>query len=354
MRRLPEYMIRLQQGIFSPQDAYFKSIEGTFLSCSTHDADFRELIPEFYSLQADLYVNVEGVDLGLEEMVGDVELPLWAREPAHFCEIMREALESDYVSEHLNEWIDLIFGLKQTGSQAEAAFNQFPETCYRGSIPWADLKTEEERTAYKVLVRDFGQNPRQLWTEPHPQRGFRWTACLGPALTGRNEVVQLRLRIEQLQGQVQTLTEQHQREMVGLSEEEREDVESLKAGHLVEVKVIREKIALLEAKRPKKDAVVQPGLRRNASLGVPKGIDGSRKFPPRTLAKTARNVDLQGLTDPSGTLNLLQKRLKPSNTESSVPLMQTPLSTSRRAPRRTKSITPPRLRPVTAFAKYNK
>lgn len=347
-------MIRLQQGIFSPQDAYFKSIEATFLSCTTHDADFRELIPEFYSLQADLYINVEGVDLGLEEMVGDVELPLWAREPSHFCELMREALESDYVSEHLNEWIDLIFGYKQTGSQAEVAFNQFPETCYRGTIPWSELKTEEERTAYKVLVRDFGQNPRQLWTQPHSQREFRWTACLGPAMTGRKEVMQLRLKIEQLQGQTQALAEQYQREIVDLNEEEREDVESLKAGHRVEVKAIREKIALLEAKKPKNDPIMPPGLRRNASLGGPKSIESSKKFPPRALAKTSRNVDLQGLANHSGTINLLQKRLKPSNTESSVPPRQTPLSSSRRAPRRTKSITPPRLRPVTAFAQYNK
>ena len=346
-------MIRLQQGIFSPKDAYFKSIEATFLSCCTHDADFRELTPEFYSLQGDLYINVEGMDLGLDELVGDVELPLWAREPSHFCELMREALESDYVSEHINEWIDLIFGYKQTGSHAETAYNQFPESCYHGTIPWADLKTEEERSAFKVLVRDFGQNPHQLYTDPHPIREFRWSACLGPVLTDRDEVLQLRLRIEQLHGQAQTLAEESHRELMDLMEEEREDVESLKAGQQAEVRAIREKIAVLEAKKVGKDAPIQPGLRRNASLGVPKSIETARKLPPRGLAKTTRNVDLQGIAYRSGTINLLQKRLKPSNTESSVPIMQTPLSTSRRAPRRTKSITPPKLRPVTAFAQYN-
>jgi hypothetical protein len=40
-------------------------------------------------------------------------LPPWAKTPEEFIEIHRQALESDYVSEHLNEWIDLIFGNHQ-------------------------------------------------------------------------------------------------------------------------------------------------------------------------------------------------------------------------------------------------
>ena len=36
---------------------------------------------------------------------------------------MRKALESDYVSENLNIWIDLIFGYKQRGEEAIKNFN---------------------------------------------------------------------------------------------------------------------------------------------------------------------------------------------------------------------------------------
>ena len=37
----------------------------------------------------------------------------------------RAALESDYVSAHLHQWIDLIFGHKQRGKPAQEALNVF-------------------------------------------------------------------------------------------------------------------------------------------------------------------------------------------------------------------------------------
>lgn len=40
-----------------------------------------------------------------------------------FLEKHKAALESPFVSEHLHEWIDLVFGFKQRGSDAEAAHN---------------------------------------------------------------------------------------------------------------------------------------------------------------------------------------------------------------------------------------
>lgn len=43
-------------------------------------------------------------------IAGSVQLPPWAENPVDFICKHRKALESDYVSAHLHEWIDLIFG----------------------------------------------------------------------------------------------------------------------------------------------------------------------------------------------------------------------------------------------------
>lgn len=39
-----------------------------------------------------------------------VKLPAWAENPVDFIHKHQKALESEYVSAHLHEWIDLIFG----------------------------------------------------------------------------------------------------------------------------------------------------------------------------------------------------------------------------------------------------
>lgn len=63
--------------------------------------------------------NYQNLDLGVRQnkkRVGDVKMPKWAESnPDKFLEIMRKALESDYVSNNLHKWIDLIFGYKQRG-----------------------------------------------------------------------------------------------------------------------------------------------------------------------------------------------------------------------------------------------
>lgn len=58
------------------------------------------------------------LDLGVRQnkkRVNDVKMPKWAETPEKFLSIMRDALESEYVSNNLHNWIDLIFGYKQRG-----------------------------------------------------------------------------------------------------------------------------------------------------------------------------------------------------------------------------------------------
>lgn len=62
--------------------------------------------------------------------MGVVELPAWAKTPEEFILKHREALESDYVSRNLHEWIDLIFGYKQLGIEAYKAYNLYSSKTY--------------------------------------------------------------------------------------------------------------------------------------------------------------------------------------------------------------------------------
>jgi factor associated with neutral sphingomyelinase activation len=92
-------------------------------------ADFKELIPEFYAteMRGDFLKNTMKINFGQRHdgtPVNHVALPPWAQNsPERFVNILREALESDYVSQNINHWIDLIFGYKQKGDEALKADN---------------------------------------------------------------------------------------------------------------------------------------------------------------------------------------------------------------------------------------
>lgn len=110
---------QLQGGSFDHADRLFNSIKDTWLSASQgNTADVKELVPEFFYLP-EFLENRFSFDFGIKqsgERVNDVLLPPWAKGSAReFVRKHREALESQYVSENLHHWIDLIFGFKQRG-----------------------------------------------------------------------------------------------------------------------------------------------------------------------------------------------------------------------------------------------
>ena len=85
-----------------------------------------------------------GFNLGVRQTgckVWDIILPPWSNnDPRLFVLIHRQVLESDYVTENLPKWIDLVFGCKQTGKAAIDAINVFhPAVSKNSTMPFLAL-----------------------------------------------------------------------------------------------------------------------------------------------------------------------------------------------------------------------
>ncbi|GCB70856.1 hypothetical protein scyTo_0008692, partial [Scyliorhinus torazame] len=104
------------------------------------------------------------------ENVTNVVLPKWAKSPEDFIYKHRKALESEYVSTNLHNWIDLIFGHKQRGPAAVEALNVFYYCTYEGAVDLDAIADETERKAIEGIISNFGQTPCQLLKEAHPPR----------------------------------------------------------------------------------------------------------------------------------------------------------------------------------------
>ncbi|KAF1565972.1 UNVERIFIED_CONTAM: Neurobeachin-like protein 2, partial [Eudyptes pachyrhynchus] len=165
--------IQLQSGRFDCSDRQFHSVPAAWQARMENPVDVKELIPEFFYFP-EFLENQNGFDLGClqlsNEKVGDVVLPRWARSREDFIYQHRKALESEYVSAHLHEWIDLIFGYKQRGPAAVEALNVFYYCTYEGAVDLDAIADETQRKALEGIISNFGQTPCQLLKEPHPAR----------------------------------------------------------------------------------------------------------------------------------------------------------------------------------------
>ncbi|XP_055524892.1 neurobeachin isoform X15 [Wyeomyia smithii] len=164
--------LALQGGKFDHADRLFSSISLSWKNCQRDTSDVKELIPEWYFLP-EMFYNSSDYRLGQREdgkNVGDVELPPWAKTPEEFVRINRMALESEFVSCQLHQWIDLIFGYKQRGPEAMRATNVFYYLTYEGSVDLDTISDAVTREAIENQIKNFGQTPSLLLMEPHPPR----------------------------------------------------------------------------------------------------------------------------------------------------------------------------------------
>ncbi|XP_008106119.2 neurobeachin isoform X1 [Anolis carolinensis] len=197
------FFLNANDGKFDHPDRTFSSVARSWRNSQRDTSDVKELIPEFYYLP-EMFVNSNGYSLGIREdeiVVNDVELPPWAKKPEDFVRINRMALESEFVSCQLHQWIDLIFGYKQRGPEAVRALNVFHYLTYEGSVnldsitdpvlreipeayfirdPHTFLLTKDFIKAMEAQIQNFGQTPSQLLIEPHPPRSSAMHLCFLP------------------------------------------------------------------------------------------------------------------------------------------------------------------------------
>ena len=162
--------IKHQDGKFDVPTRLFKSIPESYQNVIDSNTNFRELTPEFF-YSSDFLHNTDNFDLGhLEDgtQLSDVSLPKWAKSAEHFIFIHKKALESEYVSQHINEWIDLIWGYKQTGEAADLADNTYDPHLYQDV--WQKYTNPEEKDMIEAMLHHIGSIPRKLFDTPHPKR----------------------------------------------------------------------------------------------------------------------------------------------------------------------------------------
>ncbi|NWU92177.1 NBEA protein, partial [Upupa epops] len=184
------FFLNANDGKFDHPDRTFSSVARSWRNSQRDTSDVKELIPEFYYLP-EMFVNSNGYNLGVREdevVVNDVDLPPWAKKPEDFVRINRMALESEFVSCQLHQWIDLIFGYKQRGPEAVRALNVFHYLTYEGSLNLDSITDPVLREvvplpcpqAMEAQIQNFGQTPSQLLIEPHPPRSSAMHLCFLP------------------------------------------------------------------------------------------------------------------------------------------------------------------------------
>jgi len=166
--------LSLQGGKFDVADRLFHNIGASWSSASSENLqDVRELIPEFFYLP-DFLVNSNMFDFGTTQLgktVHDSTLPRWAKnDPKRFIRIHRQALESDYVSRNLHQWLDLVFGFKQRGKEAVTALNTFVHVTYEGQVDLESITDPVERESIIAQIQNFGQTPSRLERKAFPPR----------------------------------------------------------------------------------------------------------------------------------------------------------------------------------------
>jgi len=129
---------------------YFKSMEQ--LSHHTlKEFRNRELIPEFFSVPEAFFHFTESAE---SETVHRIVTMVYEN---------RKMLESDYVSEGISKWIDLIWGVNRVGQEASRHFNLYAPYLYPEN-------NSVERELSLNMFSSLGVLPPQVFKKPFPNK----------------------------------------------------------------------------------------------------------------------------------------------------------------------------------------
>lgn len=162
--------IDLQSGHFDYPERLFYSIQTIWEGVVSSLNDYKELIPEFFTLPQ-MFTNENRFDLGIlysnHKEIDNVDLPPWASTPFEFIEIHRRALESRYTQLHINEWIDLIFGCYQKSLDKLNLFHTFTyHECMTLPEVMNDPSLQQMAQHHSA---NFGCCPDMIFTSPSPK-----------------------------------------------------------------------------------------------------------------------------------------------------------------------------------------
>ena len=133
-RPFSEISLEIQGGEFDATDRLFigaKEVSGI-------KEKYQESIPPLMTLP-ELYVNNNKFNFGKTQrhqiIVNDFILPNWSKDdPRKFSLVLKRIFEGKNVNLNLHKWIDLIFGVAQSGPDAIKYLNTYRKACYELSL----------------------------------------------------------------------------------------------------------------------------------------------------------------------------------------------------------------------------
>ena len=163
------FFFLLHRGWDHPNRLFTKVLETWLSASTTTPSDVKELIPHMYKVP-EMLTNISHLPLIVSDKqdIGNVVLPIWAKNPRHFSLLLTKFFEENYVTKNLSSWIDLIFGVNSRGQGALNCKNVFHPTCYPDSSDLQDIIDHVAKNAMIASIINFGQCSPQIFQKPHP------------------------------------------------------------------------------------------------------------------------------------------------------------------------------------------